>query len=300
MKSSALLIANPKAGKNAREKIALAQRLLLQSGIETELYLTTKRGDAQERSKEGVREQRQMIITAGGDGTINEVINGLAGSVIPLGIIPLGTTNVLALEIGAVSIETAVNNIVMSQQSPKSPKNISLGRINIEGSKPLYFILMAGIGYDGKTVYGINERIKGIYGKGAYILSGIYEFFSPQVELSFTVDGTRYNGYNGIISNVSLYGGRFKIAPDANIEDPYLYINIFSKRGRINLLRYLYGIISGKHTNYSDVKYLRCKEINIEGKAHIQIDGDYLGKGNCFIKVIPNALKLIYTAPIEK
>jgi YegS/Rv2252/BmrU family lipid kinase len=288
MKSSALLIANPTAGKNASNKIHNIQRLLLERGIKTELYLTTKRGDAKEAAKVGVSEQRPMIIAAGGDGTINEAINGMVGCNIPLGIIPLGTTNVLSIEIGAESIIQAVDNIVNG-----SPKEVSLGRIRIENQEA-YFILMAGIGFDGRAVYGMNDTIKGISGKLAYVLSGIKSFFKSQVKLEFIVNGTRYQGYNGIISNASSYGGRFKVAPDADIADPNLYINIFEGKGRINLLRYLYGIISGSHTRYSDVRYLRCKELSIEGVDHIQIDGDYLGKGDCVIDVIPDELRLIY------
>ncbi|MBF0542021.1 MAG: diacylglycerol kinase family lipid kinase [Nitrospirae bacterium] len=288
MKSSALLIANPIAGKHAQDKIHTFQGLLLEHGIETELFLTGKRGDAKYRAKAGVSEQRPMIIAAGGDGTINEVINGMVHSTVPLGIIPLGTTNVLAIELDIETIKKALDNIING-----SPNDVSLGRIKLENQDEIFFILMAGIGFDGRAVYGMDEGLKGISGKGAYILSGLKCFFKPQIKLDFIVDGTRYLGYSGIVSNASSYGGRFKIAPDANIKVPHLYVNIFEKQGRINLLRYLYGIISGSHTRYIDVRYLICKEIRIEGNEHIQIDGDYLGKGNCVIDIIPNALRLI-------
>jgi YegS/Rv2252/BmrU family lipid kinase len=289
MRSQALLIANPKAGAGAEKKIVYAQKLLLQKGIESQLYLTSKRGDAEVRARQGVIEKRPMIITAGGDGTINEAINGMALCDVPLGIIPLGTTNVLAIEIGSDSIEKAVLNIANG-----SPKNVSLGRIALDKQKTVWFILMAGIGFDGNAVYGMNEKIKKISGKGAYILSGINSFFRFTNQTIFIVDGIKYQGYSGIISNACHYGGRFKIAPDANIESPDLYINIFKGKGKINLSRYLFGIITGRHTKYNDVEYLKCKGVRVEGTDLIQIDGDYLGAGDCYVEVVTSAIRIIY------
>src|SRR4030042_3957227 len=99
MKSSIVLITNPEAKKSSRRKIKLASRLLKSRGYEVEILTTTQRGDAEKFAREAAKKSPSMIIAAGGDGTFNEVINGIAGTEIPMAILPLGTTNVLAKEL---------------------------------------------------------------------------------------------------------------------------------------------------------------------------------------------------------
>jgi diacylglycerol kinase family enzyme len=154
---------------------------------------------------------------------------------------------------------------------------------------------MAGIGFDGETVYGINETVKKISGKGAYIYSGIKTLagFHPE-ELEFNISGKKYSGYSAIIGNAAKYGGHFKVTPNAGLNDPNLYICLFEGRKRRDFLRYVFGILTKKHLSFKDVLYLKAKKIQVQGKAHIQVDGDYLGMTPAEIEVVPNSLKLIY------
>jgi diacylglycerol kinase family enzyme len=158
---------------------------------------------------------------------------------------------------------------------------------------------MAGIGFDGEAVFGINETFKKISGKGAYIYSGIKVLpgFNPR-ELTFDIDGKTYSGYSAIISKTAKYGGDFKITPDARLTDPTLYICLFKGKKRLDVLRYVFGIATGSHLRFKDVEYLKAKRIKIDGNAHIQIDGDYFGMTPAKIEVAPNTLRLIY--PLRK
>ena len=298
MKSSIVLISNPTAKRASDRKIAQASRYLMSKGYKVEVLFTEKKGNAESLAREAIRELPSLIIAAGGDGTFNEVINGIAGSEIPMAILPLGTTNVLAKEIGIPEDVKGAMEIAVTGTT----KTISLGKIAITRPSSLvsrYFVLMAGIGFDGEAVFGINETFKKISGKGAYIFSGlkVLPVFNPH-ELTFNIDGKTYSGYSAIISKTAKYGGDFKITPDARLTDPTLYICLFKGKKRLDVLRYVFGIATGNHLRFKDVEYLKAKKVQIDGNAHIQIDGDYFGMTPAKIEVAPNTLRLIY--PLRK
>jgi diacylglycerol kinase (ATP) len=294
MKSLIVLISNPTAKKASQKKVALASYYLQSKGFAVEVFFTARRGDAENLAREAARKSPHLIVAAGGDGTINEVVNGIAGSDTPVAVLPLGTTNVLAKELGIPegvkeSMEIAVRG---------RPVVVSLGRITLTNpASPLtrYFCLMAGIGFDGAAVRGINETLKKISGKGAYIYSGMRTLsgFVPD-SLTLTIDGKPHSGYSVIVGNASRYGGNFRATPDARIEDPNLYVCLFKGKRRLDTLRYVLGIINGSHLKFRDVEYLTAKHIKVDGEAHVQIDGDYLGLTPAEISAAPDCLRLVY------
>jgi YegS/Rv2252/BmrU family lipid kinase len=293
MKSSIVLISNPVATRASERKIATASYYLQSKGFGVEIFFTEKRGDAESLARQALVNPPSLIIAAGGDGTFNEVINGIAGSDLPMAILPLGTTNVLAKEIGIPEHVKGALEIALR----KKPQRISLGRITFlhDPKKSRYFCLMAGIGFDGEAVFRINERIKKIHGKGAYILSGLQTLVNihPE-ELTFTIDGKPYSGYSAIIGNAAKYGGNFKITPDAQLSEPFLHACIFKGKTKLDIIKYVLGIITGKHLRFKDIVYVQGKTIEVNGTAHIQIDGDYLGVSPVGIDILPNALNLIF------
>lgn len=316
-----VLIGNPIAGGGAEKKIKKAVNILKNKGCNVQLMLTKKRGDAEAFAKQISQEVRQeIVIAAGGDGTYNEVANGLIYSDIPMAILPLGTTSVLARELNIpLNIEKALDIAIKG-----IIQTVHLGRITLKKSNcstvmanklnkgentfkdsslvTRHFILMAGIGFDGEAVFGVSEGIKKYSGKGAYILSGLKALLKynpstiiikghdtgdmPHVPFSLT-------GYTAIVGKASCYGGNFKITPDARLTDPYFYIFVTQKKGRLNLLRYVSGIITGKHLHFKDITYFRAAKLTIEGHACIQIDGDYFGTTPAKIEIVPHALKLV-------
>lgn len=299
MKSSIVLIANPIAKKASERKIAKASRFLRSKGYEVEVLFTKQRGDAENLAKKISRRNSELlIIAAGGDGTFNEVINGIVGTDIPMAILPMGTTNVLAKELGVPEDVEGAMKIAVSS----TPKTVSLGKIYVTRHSPppqadvtRHFCLMAGIGFDGEAVFRINEALKKLSGKGAYIYSGIktLSVFDPS-ELTFDINGKTYYGYSAIISKSAKYGGNFKITPDARLADPTLYICLFKGKRRPDIFRYVCGIVAGRHLNFKDIEYLKATSIEVNGNAHIQIDGDYFGVTPAKIEVVPNIVRLIY------
>jgi len=294
MKSLIVIISNPTARTSSVEKVRQATAYLQKKGFETELLFTERKGHAEELARKAAGKKPHLIIAAGGDGTINEVLNGMVMSETPLAILPLGTTNVLAKELSIPdSVEGAMERAITGQI-----RAACLGRIELfsgQASVVRHFCLMAGIGFDAKAVHDVNSTIKKVSGKGAYILSGISNLihYDPS-ELIFSVDGKHHTGYAAIIGKASRYGGNFRVTPDADILEPYFYLCIFKGRNRADLLRYAAGVIRGTHLKQKDVTYLRASQISITGNAHIQIDGDHLGTTPAEITIVKDALRLVY------
>lgn len=294
MKSSIVLISNPTARTSSSEKVTRAAAYLQKKGFETRLFFTERRGHAEELAREAVKTGPRLIIAAGGDGTINEVLNGMVMSDVPLAILPLGTTNVFARELSIPgTVEEAMDRAINGQV-----RTACLGRIEASaehGPVVRHFCLMAGIGFDAKAVYDVNSTLKKLSGEGAYILSGISNLihYDP-AELIFSIDGKQHSGYAGIIGKASRYGGSFRITPDADILDPHFYVCIFKGRNRTDLLRYAVGVIRGTHLGQKDVLYLKASEVLITGNAHIQIDGDHFGTTPAAITSVKNSLQIVY------
>jgi YegS/Rv2252/BmrU family lipid kinase len=294
MKSSIVIICNPAAKGLSRKRMERASHFLKSRGYNVLMLFTERKGHAKELAQEAAKKSPSMIIAAGGDGTFNEVINGLAGSEIPMAILPLGTTNVLAKELNIPEdVDGALEAAIKG-----NPKTISLGKITAtHPSSPVtrYFVLMAGVGFDGEAIFNVNDTLKKLSGKGSYIYSGIKTLieFRPG-ELVFHIDGKTFSGYTAIIGKASKYGGHYMITPDVKLTDPFLSVCIFKGRKRFDILRYVFGIFMGRHLRFKDVEYTKATVIEVDGNAHVQIDGDYFGKTPVKIEIAPNILRLMY------
>jgi YegS/Rv2252/BmrU family lipid kinase len=294
MKPPVILIANPAAKRASQQKIQNAVELLRAAGHEVIVQLTQRKGDAEDFARKASRGDVAFLLAAGGDGTFSEVMNGIALTNVKMAILPMGTTNVLAKELDVPeNVEGAVRVALTGKEH-----SISLGSITftlLSSAVTRYFCLMAGIGFDGEAVYGINAAVKKYWGKGAYILSGLKTLggYSPG-ELTFVVNGQIVKGYSAIIGKASKYGGNFRITPDAKLVNPELYACIMRGKRRIDILRYAFGVIMGSHLRYRDVTYLKTDAVHIEGEARVQIDGDFLGTTPADITVVPDAVKLVF------
>jgi diacylglycerol kinase (ATP) len=287
-----VVIGNPGAGSYSRRRLDEAVERLSSAGTCVEVFLTRTKGDAETEAKRITRRKPAAIVVAGGDGTINDVANGLAMSPVAVGILPMGSVNVLSREVGiSKDVGRASRQIMEGREHP-----IALGRISSEnGDTVRYFLLMADIGYGGRTVAELNNRLKCLSSRTAFVVSGTKNLLKkPSTLLTFTVDGTTYEGYHAIIGKSSRYGGNFRVTPHASIFKNELYVCIFQSGQRLDLAKYVIGVATGRHHTYRDVVCLQCRQIIVEGRAHIQVDGNYLGKTPVKIDIVENALNLIY------
>lgn len=266
------LIANPVAGRGALELIAQARQRLQAAGAEVELFLTTGPGDAEQFAALAKSRGFDRIVAAGGDGTVNEVVNGLAADGPPLAILPLGTTNVLALEIGLPRRFEEVCDLALHGR----PTPIHLG---LAGQRR--FVLMAGIGFDAAVVQGVNLRLKRRLGKGAYLVSAWRCWLRPANRLLRVVvdeSGQTLEGYGAIISNARSYGGRFTLTPEASLFDDSLQVCLILRPGRLALLMVGFSLLAGWPMVQPWGKYLCCRRLTVSGEGvPVQIDGDAAG-----------------------
>ncbi len=286
-----LVITNPMAGRRHRGRLETILKALADRGCETKLETTSARGDAEKLASEIGPECADVLAVAGGDGTINEVLNGINTTAPPIAVIPMGTANVLAVEIGLNSTIQAIADTIAFGLS----KRISLGTAN--GRR---FAVMASAGLDAEIVRHVSLELKRYLGKGAYAYETLHQILSfdpPAYELS--IDDEKYDAHGVIIANGRHFGGRFVVAPNARLERPSFDICYGTRGGRVATLQYLVSLIRGSLPNRTDYEITSASALRIHGPkgAPVQADGDIVTYLPAEISIQPNAVELLF--PME-
>ena len=233
----ATLISNPKTGRYGSRRLRPIQDVASQLrslGLEVDLKLTAGPGEATEIAARAARNGSSDVIVAGGDGTINEAIQGMAGSKARLAIIPRGTANVLARELKLPLNDEHATAVVARGNS----RRIHLGlAIDQATGARRYFVLMAGIGLDASVVRRVQPRLKKRIGKGAFWLSGLSHLadWKPS-PFTLEIEGRSYTGTFAAIGKASRYGGDLSITPGARLEEPEFEICIIETESRFSYL----------------------------------------------------------------
>ncbi len=288
-----LVIRNPTAGRRGG-LFARTLDCLQALGCQTEVRETATRGDAEAWARESVGMGYDAVVAAGGDGTVAEVINGLvavAGAP-PLAILPLGTANVLAIEIGLPADPRALAEVVAAGRA----RTVCLGRLRDQAGRRTHFSLMAGVGFDAHVVAGVNPGLKRALGKGAYVAESLRQlgaFRCPRYRV--TVDGAVYEAASLIIANGRHYAGRYVCAPEAAIDDPVLHVCLFERGGPLAVLRYMVALQTGRLARRLDYRILLARHVTIAEPAGepLQADGDIVATLPVEIDVVPDVLRLV-------
>ena len=266
-----LVVFNPIAGRRRREVLDRVVAALEARGIDATLKATTQRGDAETFAREIDAQAFDALIAAGGDGTINEVVNGLSGKPLPLAIVPLGTANVMAAEIALPDDPERIAQTIASGKT----KAIHLGEANGR-----LFVMMAGIGFDAHVVAQVGPRLKRVLGKAAYVLMTLKAMFRyPFRRYRIELDGVIHEATSAVIANGHYYGGRFVCAPEARLEDADLHVCLFERPGPLNAARYAAWLVLGRLNKLPDVKVVPARYIRVVDATDepVQGDGDILG-----------------------
>jgi len=300
---NALLIHNPNAGnggKGRRRMLDEARRILSLGGIEADLQETRAPGDATVMAQRATVEGRQLVIACGGDGTLNEVVNGLAaqqnGHRVPMALLPGGTANVLAKEIGLPwDIPAAAEKLVRGEV-----KEIALGLATPlkEPSKARYFLSVAGAGPDGMIVYSIDLDLKARVGILAYWWQGAREVFRYKFPHFRVVTGEKtLDATLVVVGRTKHYGGPFRITTEADLyADQFEMMGLTTQSG-FRYLSYLPTLWLGKLRGTEGVHYWKANSIVCEpldsNPVYAQIDGEPLARLPVEFKIVPRALKLL-------
>ena len=286
------VIHNPIAGHRRRHRYADFLTALRGRGLIVRELPTTCRGDAERWARTVSRKEGDMIVAAGGDGTINEVVNGLmvnerGGRDLPLAILPLGTANVLAAEIGLRDDIDSVVDCIAGAQTRK----ITLGRVNGR-----CFIVMAGIGFDAQVVAQVDFELKRGLGKLAYVVRVLQQLFTydfPRYHVA--CDGKSFTAASLIVAKGRYYGGHLLMAPGVSLFDNSLEVVLFRHSGPWHALKYGAALVLGLLPRLRDVQRLQTQALRIEGPAGdpIQADGDVISQLPADITLVPQALRLV-------
>ncbi len=240
----------------------------------------------------------ELVIAAGGDGTINEVAEGLVGSDVPLGILPAGTANVLATEMKLGSrMERAAARLEQCR-----PERIAMGHVTCEGGAvSRHFLLMAGIGLDAHIVYRVSAPLKAATGKLAYWVAGWSLLGRRLAEFTVDVNGAKRVCSFALASKVRNYGGDFEIARNVRLFDDHFEVVLFEGRSTLPYVKYFGGLMLNRLDGMKGVTVVRAQCLRLlspeDRRVYVQIDGEFAGHLPAEIRIVPDALTLL--APPE-
>lgn len=282
------LIVNPTSGSFSQRKIEQVVTALARKGLDPVLLPTASALDAPLFASRICAENTDpLILVAGGDGTLNAVLNGLEPGAATLGVIPLGTSNVLARELKIRSIDDAVNRVARGECRP-----IAVGELQ-SGGQQRRFLLMAGVGVDGAVVKGVRLAEKRALGKLAYLLSALRLFFAwDRAELQVTAGGETLSCHSVIACNAARYGGNFLLAPQGDLFSPGLQV-VCIKGGRLSYLKLCLRLAFGRVAASRSVTIFSASELAVSGEKPVQLDGDFFCCGPLQLRSIPGFVRLI-------
>ena len=285
-----LLIVNPMSGARGQRWKAFDLPGMISSWFpDATLHLTAGANDATEAARHAVAHEFDLVVAAGGDGTINEVVNGLVGSSVQLAILPAGTENVLAKERHIPSsLEKAAAYL---KEAP--PRKVDVVRC---GDR--YFLCFAGIGFDALVVDKVQPDQKAKLGAMAYVMTGFEHMFKYQeVTRTATVEvdeqpPLQCSFWQIVAGNIQTYGGGLRPTPRASMHDGLLDVVIWPKADLPGMIHQIVATATGAHLGIADVRYLQGKRIRIHSDppSLVQVDGDLLGQTPVEFEVIPQAL----------
>jgi diacylglycerol kinase (ATP) len=288
-----LIIYNPAAGQsnNLAKLIDRVAKLWNDGGWQAEIAATIAPGDATRRAQQAAEAGYDGVIAAGGDGTVNEVMNGLIGTSTALGVLPLGTVNIWAREMGlSMDLLRAAASLAQSQ----------LTQIDVGRAGDRYFLLMAGIGFDAAVTATVCAKEKKRLGAIAYVKQAVQIAWNFRgVRPKLRIDGKRVRGriLMVVIGNSQLYGGVLKFTAHATIDDGLLDVCVIKGQGMLSAPRRLISIFARHYNRDPQVQYYQARHIEIRGQRRnilpVQVDGDYLGKTPMSFRVVPNSLWIL-------
>jgi YegS/Rv2252/BmrU family lipid kinase len=285
--SRILVIHNPTAGRRRQRFLDAVLSRLRAAGCDVTTRATQRAGDGERLARAASSEAFDLVVAAGGDGTINEVLNGLAGQNTPLGLIPVGTANVLAAELDFPETAEGLADMLRRGRTRRVYPGVVSGR---------RFATVAGVGFDAQVVANVRLGLKRWLGKGAYVWQYIAEmvWYRPRI-YQLAVDGVVYGAAGAIISNARFYAGRFICTPDARLTDPCFHVCMFHTASRFAIIRYGLALLIGRINGLADVTVVPGTRLRIANGAGapVQADGDIVASLPVEIATVTEGIEVV-------
>lgn len=299
---NACVILNPAAGpRDFQRQLNKAVEYLRNNGWVIQVRETREKGDASRLACQAADEGYDVAIAVGGDGTINEVVNGLAGSDTALGIIPAGTANVYAADVGVPiwsplrpnAVRAAAKVIHAGQR-----RKIDLGHIESADGRQRYFFMWCGVGLDAAISKEIRTEDTRRLGMAAWVIAGVMvalNFMGTRGNVTVNNECGRRRVLWAVISNGQLYGRLWRIAPRAKMDDGILDLTVFEGYGVLSTIRHLASLTLGQYARDPTVHFHRGSSFAIETRKPlpVHVDAEPIGTTPVQISVAPRLLNVV-------
>lgn len=283
-----LIIYNPAAGRRRAQRLWRVLDVMVHNGVKLEIAETLHPGHATILAREASARGMRLVVAAGGDGTIAEVAAGLAGTQTPMGIIPLGTANVLAHELGLpFAPQEVAAALAFGRTRPVWPG------LSCSGGAEHLFVQMIGAGFDAEVVHHLDPLLKRILGRSAYVLQGLREairYRFPPIRL--TIDGLETEASGIIITKGRFYAGRYTIAPEATPLQPGFSVILLDQPGPLTTLAHAAALPLDRLSTMPGVRCLRGSEIRFT-PPRAQADGDPAPAGPTTIRDAATPIRVV-------
>jgi len=310
------LIYNPASGQySSRRKAAVGdiQAVLREAGVESEAFETGAPGSATTIAREAVNEGFDTVLACGGDGTVHEAVQSLVGTDVALGVVPLGTANALAADLGLIASPTKVARILLDSV----PARVSVGRIHYADAAgnpdSRYFVVAAGVGADALLMSRLDSRLKRRLGYVLYLIEAFRIWASSSFPLFEAQLPSNGNGGGRVVEvsqllavRVRSFGGVLRtLAPGASLRNGSLNMLAFKTQSRLQYLSFLLAVIAGRHTfnrsvELMDSPSIECRVCNgSTEKLFVEADGEVLGCLPVRLEVVPHSLTLLIPPGVQ-
>jgi diacylglycerol kinase (ATP) len=286
-----IIIFNPAAGPRRIRGLWRVLDVLIANGVRVELAETTHPGHATELAREAVRIGATLVVGAGGDGTIAEIANGLNGSDVRLGVIPLGTANVLAHELELPFAPRAVAAALAFVRT----RSLFPGIAECSDSSRL-FVQMLGVGFDAQVVHNVPLRMKRSFGRWAYVLQSLREVVRyPYLPIRLSLDGVPVEAASAIISKGRFYAGPYTLAPLATPGEPGFHVALFEWSGPAATMLYGAALPLDRLHRAPGLRLVQAQRVEFLGNSRIpaQADGDPAGHTPLTVTAAPSPLRIV-------
>jgi diacylglycerol kinase (ATP) len=269
--SSTLVILNPAAHSERAQRKRARVESLAQDCV---VCATTRTGEAEQMARRGVEEGFEKIVAAGGDGTVNEVVNGLASTNVTLGLLPIGTMNVFATELGL-----PINDLELCW---KIIENDSTRAVDLPKANRKFFVQLAGVGLDAQVVKETSSQLKRNFGPLSYLISAaqIAARQPPQLFIQ-SEDASIDEGSFVLVGNGRLYGGPFPFFKHAVIDDGLLDVIVFKRLGYLEIIKYLQDVVFSSDIRVPEIEYFQTRRLRVESHQSVPVEVDGELVGNC-------------------